>query len=125
MKEIKVVIAGGRDFNEAHYQSIMKPALTKFLLNLKRSGLSLTVVSGKAPGADHFGEKFAWENNLKIKEFPANWAKYGKSAGPIRNEQMAKYADGALVFWDGKSRGSQNMISQAKKYNLKLKVFNY
>lgn len=78
-------------------------------------------------GADTLGERFAKENGYPIKYFPADWNKYGKAAGVIRNEEMAKYAaeyededdEGILVaFWDGKSRGTKNMIDNAEKYGL-------
>ena len=60
-----------------------------------------------------------------MKEFKADWVKYGKAAGPIRNEEMAKYADACIVFWDGKSPGAKSMIALAKKYELKLRVIYY
>ena len=52
----------------------------------------------------------------------ANWKVNGNKAGFIRNEEMAKYADACLILWDGKSRGTKNMIILAKKYNLKLYI---
>ena len=126
MKEIKIVVAGGRNFNLVNYNLVMKPVLTKLVQRLKKMGYyNPVIVSGKAPGADTFGEKFAEDNNLKIDEFPADWNRLGKAAGPIRNEKMAKHGDMVLVFWDGKSPGSRNMISQAEKYKKKLKVFKY
>lgn len=55
----------------------------------------------------------------------ADWDIYGKSAGYIRNAEMAKYADACVVFWDGKSRGTKHMIDLAKKEGIGLKVVNY
>jgi hypothetical protein len=71
------------------------------------------------------GELYANENNIKIIEFPADWEKFGKKAGYIRNEEMAKYSDSCIVFWDGKSKGTKHMIELAKKYNLNLKIVKY
>ncbi len=65
------------------------------------------------------------KNNIKIIEFPADWEKFGKKAGYIRNEEMAKYSDSCIVFWDGKSKGTKHMIELAKKYNLNLKIVKY
>ena len=80
------------------------------------------IVSGHAAGADALGEKFAKKNNIKLTVFPADWKKYGKSAGPIRNSQMAKYAsDGIgilIAFWNEKSKGTQHMINVARTYRL-------
>ena len=65
---------------------------------------------------------------MKLTLFPAEWNTYGKAAGPIRNRQMAEYAapDGyCVVFWDGKSRGSQNIITEARKAGIKTKIVTY
>jgi len=67
------------------------------------------VVCGNARGVDTLGRNWAYDNKIPIKYFPAMWNKYGKAAGPIRNKQMAEYADSLLLVWDGVSRGSKNM----------------
>lgn len=78
------------------------------------------IVSGTAQGADTLGEKYAYQKSIPVKKFPALWGKYGLKAGPIRNGEMATYADACIVIWDGESRGSFNMIKQAKAQGLKL-----
>ena len=55
----------------------------------------------------------------------AEWIKYGRAAGPRRNKQMAEYADALLAYWDGKSRGTKNMIELAKDKGLKIGVKIY
>jgi len=75
------------------------------------------VVSGGADGVDRSGEYFADEYNLDIKIFPADWKAHGKAAGPIRNKQMAEYADALLLIWDGESRGSASMKNEMLKLN--------
>jgi len=84
----------------------------------------IEIVSGHANGADKLGERYAKENNLKLTLFPANWDLNGKSAGYIRNYEMAKYADVLIAFWDGKSKGTMDMISQANKRDLIVIGFN-
>src|SRR5271154_6817028 len=79
------------------------------LLNYFRLFEITEVVSGGATGIDSDGEEFARTHNISLKRFPADWNKYGNSAGPRRNKQMADYADALLLIWDGKSRGSANM----------------
>jgi len=86
---------------------------------------NIEIVCGKAKGADSLGEKYAIENNIPIKYFPPDWLRFNKSAGFIRNEEMAKYSDGLIAFWDGKSKGTKHMITIAKKYNLNIKIVNY
>ena len=72
------------------------------------------IVSGTAKGVDQLGEQLAEKLNLELTKFPANWS-MGRGAGHIRNADMAKYADIAIVYWDGHSKGSKNMIYQMKK----------
>lgn len=72
------------------------------------------VVSGTANGADTAGEQWAETVGLPVNQFPADWDEHGKAAGPIRNEEMAEYADKAVVLWDGESRGSEHMIETAR-----------
>ncbi len=73
------------------------------------------------------GERYSKENEYKIERHPANWQKYGRAAGPKRNEEMAKLCDMAICFWDGKSKGTKSMIDFAKKHNkpLKIKIIEY
>ena len=76
------------------------------------------IVSGKARGMDTLGEKWAKEHNIPIKEFPADWNKYGKSAGYRRNEQMSLYADSAVIIMTKGSLGSthmKNLMEKVKK----------
>ena len=76
------------------------------------------VVSGTAAGIDLSGEYFAKKFNITLKRFPADWNKYGKAAGPKRNQEMAKYADALLLIWTGcekTSRGSKNMRDEMLK----------
>lgn len=115
---MKVVIAGSRDFN--NYKLLVE----KCDLILSRQS-EIQIVSGTAKGADKLGEKYAQERGYSVKEFPADWEKYGKSAGYKRNEEMAKYADALIAFWDGASRGTKSMIELAKKHELKIKIINY
>lgn len=118
MECFKVIIAGGRDFGD--YEAL-KSACDFMLQN--RSDIE--IVSGTAGGADRLGERFARERGFLLKEFPAEWVKYGKGAGYKRNAQMADYADALIAFWDQKSRGTRSMIELARNKGLKVKVINY
>lgn len=105
---MKVIIAGSRDISD--YSQIVTA--------VDSSGFKISeVVSGGARGVDHLGEKFALENCIPFKIFFADWDTYGRRAGPIRNAQMAKYANAAVVVWDGKSSGTRNMIEQMTRLN--------
>jgi hypothetical protein len=71
------------------------------------------------------GEKYAKEEGFDLEIYPAQWDKYGKSAGFRRNEQMAKIADALIAFWDGKSHGTKHMIDIMNEKNLQVKVVEY
>ena len=77
------------------------------------------VISGTARGVDQMGERWAEENNIPIQRFPANWEKYGRGAGPIRNRQMANNADALIVLMIPESRGSKNMYETAIHMGIK------
>ena len=81
------------------------------------------IVSGGAKGVDRDGEYFAKCNNLPIKQFIPDWNKYGKSAGMIRNHEMAEYADALVAVWDGKSRGTQHMILDMQKTGKPVHIY--
>lgn len=83
------------------------------------------VVSGGARGADAFGEEWARDRRVPVRVFPADWNRHGRAAGPIRNREMAEYADALVAVWDGESRGTKNMIEEATKRGLKVHVYRY
>lgn len=113
----KIIVAGSRDFYDYEF---LKQRLDNALKNISEE---IEIVSGKAKGADTLGEQYAKERGYKIKEFPADWTGLGRKAGPLRNEQMAEYANACVVFWKNKSRGSEDMISRSKNHKLKLKIY--
>lgn len=120
-KTFNVIIAGGRDFND--YELLKSKCLS--LLRNKMDECDVQVVCGCARGADTLGKQFAEEFGLKVLEYPADWDKYGKRAGYIRNEEMSKVSNALIAFWDGKSKGTKHMIDSAKKYKLDIRIIDY
>ncbi len=114
----RVIIAGCRYYN--NYEQAK--AFIDFCLSDIREKNEIIIISGKARGADTLGERYAKENGFKLEIYPADWEKYGKSAGPIRNRQMAEASDYVICFWDKKSRGTKSMIDFAQKYNKPIKI---
>lgn len=98
---MKLIIAGSRAFTDADF---MEEMLEGFIPDVSK------VVCGKARGADTLGEQWAILHNIPVKAFPADWNRYGKSAGFRRNQEMAEYADTLAAFWDGESHGTKHMI---------------
>lgn len=104
---MKLIIAGGRDYclTETDTQGLDRIPISE-------------VVSGGAPGADASGESYAHFNGLPVRKFPADWQTHGKAAGPIRNRQMAEYADGVALFPGG--RGTASMFAEAQKAGIEI-----
>ena len=111
---MRLIIAGSRSI--AEFRNVQK-AMEFYDLN------PLTIISGTANGVDKLGEIWARRNNVPVERYPANWDKYGKSAGYIRNQEMAKAADSLLAIWDGESRGTKHMIDIANKQGLDVYIF--
>lgn len=108
---MKVIIAGGRDYELTDGD--------RARLDEARQALSITeVVCGCAEGADTGGELWAISRHIAVKRFPADWEKFGRSAGPRRNLQMAEYANALIAFPGGK--GTANMVQQAESHGLKI-----
>lgn len=85
-----------------------------------------TLIHGAARGADTMAEEWATGQGIEILDFPANWDKYKKAAGPIRNKQMLEEGkpDIVIAFLAKDSRGTKNMIDQATKAGVEIKVIN-
>lgn len=115
----KLIIAGGRDFN--NYAG-MSQCLDYLLKNINDK---IEIVCGMARGADRLGERYAKERGHKVIYIPADWDLYGKSAGFKRNVKMAEYADALVAFWDGRSSGTKHMIETAHRMKLDVRVKKY
>lgn len=114
----RIIIAGCRDFEN---YNLAKEYIDFCISNLKKN-YELIFMSGNCKGTDMLGEQYAKENGCKLELYPANWKKYGKYAGPKRNEQMAQICDYVICFWDGKSRGTKSMIDYSLKLNKPIKI---
>lgn len=108
-EQLKVIVAGSRTWDD---WETMESILDAWKPRIKE------IVSGNARGADEMGEWWASKNEVQLKVVPANWSRHGRAAGHIRNKEMAEYADGLILFWDGKSPGSRNMLNLAKQRRL-------
>lgn len=115
---LKIIVAGGRDFSDYDY-------LCSKLDWIIGDRTDVEIVCGMARGADMLGYKYAKEHNLPIAEFPANWDRFGRSAGYRRNSEMARYSDVLVAFWDYESKGTSHMIELMKAYRKKAIVYKY
>jgi hypothetical protein len=111
------IVAGGRDFSD---QETLFRVLDQYVVDDDK------VVHGGCPrGVDSLAQTWAENNNFDVSAYPADWHTFGRSAGPRRNAVMAQESDGLIAFWDGKSRGTRNMIDNALEHGLEVHVFRY
>lgn len=123
---VGVIIAGGRDFNN---RNLMDRELDR-ILSERYGDDSVTIITGGAKGADSHAEALAVDNGYSNIVMSALWDVFKKSAGVIRNSQMADkaltYEKSLLIaFWDGKSPGTKNMILTAERKGIETIKINY
>ena len=118
---MKVCIAGSRGFTDESY------LIEKVNQLIEQGNITepFTLICGMARGADITGYNVCKDNDIEIIEYPADWNTHGKSAGYIRNREMADVCDCAVIFWDGLSVGTANMIKLMRNRNKPVYVFKY
>ena len=115
---ITLAIVGTRTFDN---YKLLKEKVNK--IN-KKTKINM-IVSGGCRGTDKLAEKYAQEKNIPVKTYIPNWKKYGKAAGPIRNDLIIENSDKVIAFWDQVSKGNLSSINLAKQMNKELIVVNY
>lgn len=113
---IKIVVSGSRTISD---RNTIFEHLNECISEIrKKEGIEnygLTILHGNAVGVDKIAGYFAKKNGIELKIFPADWKTYGKSAGMIRNAEMAHEADYLIALWDGSSKGTKHMIDVFQK----------
>ena len=122
-RELRVLICGSRDWSD-------KRRIGRYLDDLLAAegmvARDLVVIHGGCKGADHHAGMEAKGRGCQVLEFPANWKKYGLSAGPKRNQQMLTEGkpDRVVAFHPSltTSKGTKDMVSRAKFHSLPIDV---
>lgn len=122
---MRTIIAGGREVPIERGVRLVNEAILA-------SGFEVTeIINGGAKGIDHAAREY-WNryyrgrpDGVPLVTVDAKWHIFGKSAGPLRNRQMAMIADALIAVWDGKSPGTKNMIETARKHGLQVYVHRY
>ena len=116
---MRVLVCGSRHLKD---YKVLKETLDE-LMPLP-GFLDYFIISGGARGADSMAEDYAIEEDIPYQIFRANWEKHGKAAGPIRNKQMLDEGKPDLVvaFMAPDSRGTKNMVEQATKAGIEIKI---
>ena len=124
---MRIIVAGCRSFKNYDF---LKNTLDSYIATTDSS--KITIISGRAEGADQLGEKYAEDNDLKLAKFEAPWAKMGPSAGTFRNKLMAEYAikdednhPVLIAFWNGFSKGTKDMINRAESMKIETHIFYF
>lgn len=113
---MKLIIAGSR--------GIVRPVTLRAAILWSGWRDEITeVVSGMARGVDTLAAEYAEEHGLPLAKFYARWNVFGRDAGFIRNEDMARYGERLLAVWDGVSGGTSHMIRCAKERGLPVRVY--
>ena len=111
---MKVIVAGSRTIEDM--ETVEKA--------IAAAGYDVVeIVSGMARGVDTIAVQWAQECKIPVAKFPADWDKFGKSAGYRRNVQMADYADALVAVWDGVSRGTGHMIDIMRLQNKPVFIY--
>ena len=121
MNEFKLIVAGGRDFNDADLLARVLIALA----DVEYADKAVSIVSGMARGADRLAYEFAKLHDITCYEFPADWGTYGKRAGFVRNAEMGNFSHGLLAFHDGASKGTAQMIAYMQALGKPVTVISY
>lgn len=111
----RVIVAGSRDFTD--YQCLQ--ANLDRLLSRQPDAY---IVSGGAAGADQLGERYAHATGRTVLKIPADWQRYSRAAGMVRNRTMAHLASHLVAFWNGASPGTRNMLEVAKGDGLQVRT---
>lgn len=117
--EYRICVAGSRSWHDSPVFDIAVRAYLSWIRTcIEKAGRNerYAFISGDAwRGPDRMIIDWAKENGEKCFEFPADWDEYGKAAGHIRNGEMRKVLTHLLVFWDGESKGTKEMIDNTIK----------
>lgn len=119
---MKLLVCGSRTIDDAIF---IKNAIDTLICDQNWNKQDITIIQGEAKGVDSIAKLWAKFNKLPVESYPAEWDKYGKRAGFIRNEVMVKLCDYCLILWDGESHGTKNDIELCKKHNKPYKLIIY
>ncbi len=115
-----IIICGSRHFTD---YSVLSSALDDFLSDFSKD--EICIISGGCRGADSLALRYAQDRSISFLKFPADWLRFGKSAGVIRNFQMLEVADICFGFHDGESRGTAHMLRISRKKKIRTEVYYF
>lgn len=111
---MRVLVCGGRDFDD-------KVAMDSWLDLIHAKTPITAIINGGARGADSLASVWARSRHVDLHVYMADWERYNKSAGPIRNGIMITEGKPDLVVAFPGGKGTANMIEQAKAANIEVR----
>ena len=117
---LRILVCGGREFTDYAKMDAEISKVLSFGHPVRFGGWPPVFISGAAPGADSLIIDWAARNGFDGEEFPADWAKHGKSAGPIRNQQMLDECHPDLVVAFPGGKGTADMVARARKAKVQV-----
>ena len=117
---MKVLVCGGRDYSNVDRMYQVLDSLFKYDEEGNADEFISTIISGHARGADQMGEMYAHERDIEVEVYPADWDKYGRRAGYLRNVQMAVEGKPDLIVAFPGGRGTAMMIGIGKERGIEV-----
>lgn len=121
--KINIAIVGSRNATLRDHYNFIESTCSLIINSFILIGYEVTIISGGASGVDKLAERFALSHKYKKKIYNANWSKYGKAAGPIRNKEIIENSHVVIAFPDKNSVGTFDTITRAK--SKKIPVHTY
>lgn len=109
---MRLCVAGSRNYTD---QTRLEQAISGWLTDHGLTWADITLIEGGAPGADSLAKQAAENHHVVVEEHAADWGRYGRMAGPIRNRRMADCSDALIAFPLGASRGTWGMIHEMNR----------
>jgi hypothetical protein len=116
---MRLIVSGSR--NTGHREAVQQ-VKAGYASYLKLFPAATTLLQGGARGIDAAAKAFFSNLGIPVENYPADWNSLGNAAGPRRNRQMAEKGEVLLSVWDGESRGTKSMITEARKKQLPVVV---
>lgn len=119
MESVKILVSGDRHWTDKDY-------IFQKLDEISILTPPTIIIEGCAPGVDSIAEEWAKERGIENEHFPADWDRYGRAAGPIRNQEMLTTEPDLLVAFHpdlAQSKGTRNMVGLAEKAGVLTYVF--
>lgn len=112
-EKLRVLVCGGRKFADM-------PLLFHTLDGLNAEHPIAVIIEGAARGADSLARLWAKARHVRVEEFPADWRRHGKMAGPLRNTQMLKEGKPDLVVAFPGDAGTMDMVDKAARAKVRV-----